>query len=190
MNRLFLGLATAVFAPAAGAQLTISFEELGPQPPGFFLTTPLRDQIPGATFAGPGPLDGGAMRARKKLMTHGIAVVTLVVGRGGKLEADPVVSLQGVVDNDTSEGLIEGAAARPGPLVGYVHPYDIDTRQERLTHPHLEGGLRLLNRLMYVHRDQVFDRLEDVVRKGFRIVTYRRYASVRAGTAMAAGVCS
>ena len=56
------------------------------------------------------PLDGGAMRARKKLMTHGIAVVTLVVGRGGKLEADPVVSLQGVVDNDTSEGLIEGAA--------------------------------------------------------------------------------
>ncbi|MBL8691060.1 MAG: ribonuclease J [Rhodospirillaceae bacterium] len=56
------------------------------------------------------PLDGGAMRARKKLMTHGIAVVTLVVGRGGKLEADPLVSLQGVVDNDTSEGLIEGAA--------------------------------------------------------------------------------
>jgi ribonuclease J len=56
------------------------------------------------------PLDGGAMRARKKLMTNGIAVVTLVVGRGGKLEADPLVSLQGVVDNDTSEGLIEGAA--------------------------------------------------------------------------------
>ena len=50
------------------------------------------------------------MRARKKLMTNGIAVVTLVVGRGGKLEADPLVSLQGVVDNDTSEGLIEGAA--------------------------------------------------------------------------------
>ena len=55
------------------------------------------------------PLDGGAMRARKKLMTNGIAVVTLVVGRSGKLEADPMVSLQGVVDNDTSEGLIEGA---------------------------------------------------------------------------------
>ena len=55
------------------------------------------------------PLDGSAMRARKKLMNHGIAVVTLVLGRGGKLEADPVVSLQGVVEDDSSEGLISGA---------------------------------------------------------------------------------
>jgi ribonuclease J len=55
------------------------------------------------------PLDGGAMRARKKLMTNGIAIVTLVVGRGGKLEADPVVSLQGVVEGDGSDGLIADA---------------------------------------------------------------------------------
>ncbi|MBM3534347.1 MAG: ribonuclease J [Alphaproteobacteria bacterium] len=55
------------------------------------------------------PLDGGAMRARKKLMSHGIAVVTLVVSRGGRLEADPVVSLQGVVEGDGSEGLIADA---------------------------------------------------------------------------------
>jgi len=49
------------------------------------------------------------MRARKKLMSHGIAVVTLVVSRGGRLEADPVVSLQGVVEGDGSEGLIADA---------------------------------------------------------------------------------
>jgi hypothetical protein len=61
MNRLCLGLATVALAPAAAAQLTVSFEELGPQPGTFSLTTPLRDQIAGATFAGPGPLDGGAV---------------------------------------------------------------------------------------------------------------------------------
>jgi ribonuclease J len=55
------------------------------------------------------PLDGGAMRARKKLMSNGIAVVTLVVGRNGKLEADPVVSLQGVVEGDGSDGLVGNA---------------------------------------------------------------------------------
>jgi ribonuclease J len=55
------------------------------------------------------PLDGGAMRARRKLMSNGIAVVTLVVGRGGKLEADPVVSLQGLVEGDGEQRLLAAA---------------------------------------------------------------------------------
>ncbi len=55
------------------------------------------------------PLDGGAMRARKKLMTSGIAVVTLVVGKGGKLETDPMVSLQGVIEGDGAQAVIAGA---------------------------------------------------------------------------------
>ena len=55
------------------------------------------------------PLDGGAMRQRRKLMTHGIAVVTLVLGRGGKLEADPVISLQGVVEGDDAQNVIARA---------------------------------------------------------------------------------
>ena len=55
------------------------------------------------------PLDGGTMRVRKKLMSHGIAVVTLVVGRGGKLEADPVVSLQGVVEDEETDRLVRAA---------------------------------------------------------------------------------
>jgi ribonuclease J len=56
------------------------------------------------------PLDGSAMRQRRKLMTHGIAVVTLVLGRGGKLEVDPVVSLQGVVEGDDAQSIIASAA--------------------------------------------------------------------------------
>ncbi len=85
--------------------------------------------------------------------------------------------------------LVDGAARRQAPLVGYVHPYDIDTRQERFTHPHL-GRLRLLNRLMYVNRDRVFDRLDDVIRRGFRILTYRQYAAARGGAVMTAGARS
>ncbi len=61
LSCLFMGLATVVLAPAAAAQVTISFEEMGVQPGGFSKTTPLRDQIAGAMFAGPGPLDGGAI---------------------------------------------------------------------------------------------------------------------------------
>ncbi len=85
--------------------------------------------------------------------------------------------------------LVDRAARQGGPLVGYVHPYDIDTKQERFVHPHL-GGNRLLNRLMYVNRDRVFQRLDDVIRRGFTIVTYRHYAASRAVAAMAAGAAS
>jgi hypothetical protein len=82
--------------------------------------------------------------------------------------------------------LVAGAARRKGALVGYVHPYDIDTRQERVVHPHLRGS-RLLNRLMYVNRDRVFERLDGVLRKGFHVIPYERYAAVRteASAAMA-----
>jgi peptidoglycan/xylan/chitin deacetylase (PgdA/CDA1 family) len=82
--------------------------------------------------------------------------------------------------------LLDRAARRGEPLVGYVHPYDIDTRQELFIHPHL-GGIRFLNRLMYVNRDRVFERLDEVLRRGFRIVTYRRYAAAQEGAAVAAG---
>jgi hypothetical protein len=62
MNSLSLSILFAALAsPAAFGQLSITFEELGPQPGSFYLTNPLTNQIPGATFAGPGALDGGAI---------------------------------------------------------------------------------------------------------------------------------
>lgn len=45
----------------AFGQLSITFEELGPQPVAFLQTTPLTTQIAGATFSGPSSSDGGAV---------------------------------------------------------------------------------------------------------------------------------
>ncbi len=61
MRSMWLVLPVVLASPAALGQLTITFEELGPQPSLFSNTTPLRNQIPGASFSGPGPLDGGAI---------------------------------------------------------------------------------------------------------------------------------
>jgi ribonuclease J len=55
------------------------------------------------------PLDGGAMRQRKKLMSNGIAAVTVVIDRGGRLMADPVVTHQGVIDGGGETAVIAGA---------------------------------------------------------------------------------
>jgi len=60
------------------------------------------------------------------------------------------------------------------PLVGYLHPYDIDTEQEPLMHPRLNGN-RLLNWLMYRNRKGVFRRLEKLISSGARIVTYSEF---------------
>ena len=76
--------------------------------------------------------------------------------------------------------LFDDAAARLSPVIGYFHPYDIDVRQERFMHPHL-GNSRLLNRLMYINRDEVFERLDRVLRSGFTIISYREYVSLKAG---------
>ena len=54
------------------------------------------------------------------------------------------------------------------PLVGYFHPYDVDSKQERFAH----AGFRRLgpyNWLMYRNREQVIDRLEMAVGLGFEL---------------------
>jgi len=61
------------------------------------------------------------------------------------------------------------------PLVGYFHPYDVDTTQERFAH----GGFRRrgpYNWLMYRNRDQVFERLEMAVGLGFELSPMRSLA--------------
>ena len=60
------------------------------------------------------------------------------------------------------------------PLVGYFHPYDVDTEQEPLMHPRLNGN-PLLNWLMYRNRKGVFPRLEKLIASGARIVTYSEF---------------
>jgi polysaccharide deacetylase family protein (PEP-CTERM system associated) len=60
------------------------------------------------------------------------------------------------------------------PLLGYCHPYDIDTAQERFMHPDIDDS-RSYNYLMYYNRKSVFPRLDAVLKKGFRIVTYAEF---------------
>jgi len=66
--------------------------------------------------------------------------------------------------------------ARGRSIVGYFHPYDVDTEQERFMHPDL-GGSRLYNWLMYLNRGRVVPRLGRLARLGAPIVTYAEYVS-------------
>lgn len=61
------------------------------------------------------------------------------------------------------------------PVLGYFHPYDIDTDQENFAHP----GFRrwgLYNRLMRANRGSVFPRLETAQRLGFSFAPYGEHA--------------
>jgi polysaccharide deacetylase family protein (PEP-CTERM system associated) len=61
------------------------------------------------------------------------------------------------------------------PAAGYLHPYDVDTEQERFMHPEL-GGSRLLNQLMYVGRRRVCARLDRLFGDG-EVMPYRDYVA-------------
>jgi ribonuclease J len=53
------------------------------------------------------PLGGAVLRGRRRIMYNGTAVVTLVVDRRGKLQADPQLSTQGVLDTEAEPDLID-----------------------------------------------------------------------------------
>lgn len=65
---------------------------------------------------------------------------------------------------------------RDTALLGYFHPYDIDTEQERFMMPGINNS-KIYNWLMYYNRSQVFKRLDALVDTGFEITTYREYIS-------------
>ena len=61
-----------------------------------------------------------------------------------------------------------------GSVVSYLHPYDVDEQQERFMHPNLNNN-RFFNHLMYLNRNQVFSRLNRLLRKGWKILPYHRF---------------
>lgn len=69
--------------------------------------------------------------------------------------------------------LREQRAGRAVP--GYLHPYDIDVRQERFTHPGF-APRSPGNWLMYANRGAVLERLERLARMGFAMQPYGGYA--------------
>lgn len=60
------------------------------------------------------------------------------------------------------------------PMLGYFHPYDVDTEQEHFMHPGINNS-KLYNYLMYMNRSKVFDRMDTLIDKGFTICTYKKY---------------
>ena len=79
-------------------------------------------------------------------------------------------------------------ARNGGPVLAYLHPYDVDHEQPRFAYP---GFSRhgLYNRLMFRGRAAVFPRLEEVARIGFRFAPYGPYAeAARAALGAEAGI--
>lgn len=62
------------------------------------------------------------------------------------------------------------------PAVGYFHPYDVDTEQERFMHP-VQRGSRVLNQLMYWGRSGVCPRLDRLFREDVTVMPYRDYVA-------------
>lgn len=68
------------------------------------------------------------------------------------------------------------------PVIAYLHPYDLDTEQERFSFPELDGS-RLYNWLMYRNRHRVLPRLEQLMGMGAPIVPFADYvATLEDGT--------
>lgn len=65
-------------------------------------------------------------------------------------------------------------ADRGRAVVSHLHPYDVDTEQERFMHPEL-GDSALYNALMYLNRRRALERVRRLVRDGFEILPFRRY---------------
>ncbi len=68
------------------------------------------DKVPTGRLAVDGnrlvPLGGTELKQRLRLTFNGLAVATLVLDKKGKLQADPVLTLHGLVDADQEEGQI------------------------------------------------------------------------------------
>ncbi len=99
-------------------------------------------------------------------MTVGkIGPLTVPYGGGVYFRVFPPFLFNGKVKKKTGAG---------NPLLGYFHPYDVDTEQEHFMHPGINNS-KFYNRLMYMNRSKVFDRLDSLVDKGFTVCTYKDY---------------
>ena len=59
-------------------------------------------------------------------------------------------------------------------ILGYFHPYDIDTEQDRFMHPGLNNSW-FYNQVMYLGRNSVFSKIESVLNLGYSIKRYDQF---------------
>ncbi|MEI6562349.1 MAG: polysaccharide deacetylase family protein [Verrucomicrobiota bacterium] len=62
-------------------------------------------------------------------------------------------------------------AAKGIPVVGYFHPYDIDTHQQWVMNDGVRGN-PALNFLLYLNRSKTIKRLDALLQEGFHILPY------------------
>ncbi len=80
------------------------------------------------------PLDGAALRSRRRIMFNGVAVATLVLDRGGHLQADPQVSLEGLIDPETDADVIDDIRdAMRAAIAALSHAQRLDDAQVKET---------------------------------------------------------
>lgn len=107
-----------------------------------------------------------------------ILEIPITVGRFGPLKMPP---FGGIYFRSLPFFLIKSslkkAKANGLPVIGYFHPYDIDTEQERFMHPGINDN-KFYNSLMYYNRSCVFQKLDALVQKGLSIKTYKYFVSL------------
>jgi len=79
-------------------------------------------------------------------------------------------------------GLFRRRLATGRPVIGYLHPYDLDGEQEWFMYPEI-GESRLYNRLMHHGRERVIPRLEKLMQLGAPILPYAEYVRQSLGPA-------
>jgi polysaccharide deacetylase family protein (PEP-CTERM system associated) len=72
--------------------------------------------------------------------------------------------------------MFKSSARNEKAVLGYFHPYDVDTEQEYFMHPGL-GDSRFYNALMYHGRNTVFSKLSMITDMGFAFQRYDTYTS-------------
>lgn len=60
------------------------------------------------------------------------------------------------------------------PLLGYLHPFDLDYQQERFPHPGMENN-KLHNALMYYNRRTVLNKAQSILSLGLPVQTYKDF---------------
>ena len=71
--------------------------------------------------------------------------------------------------------------SRREPVLGYFHPYDIDTEQERFMHPEINES-RFYNFLLFYNRKSTILRLEKILASGVTIMPYIDYVNQQLNT--------
>lgn len=59
-------------------------------------------------------------------------------------------------------------------VLGYFHPYDLDSEQEKFMHAGINES-KLFNYLMYRNRSKLLPRLDKLMKDGWEIISYQNY---------------